>query len=551
MSSSSLKFRIIVYARRGHCSLHRCLRPHLHSRHQLSVSSARTASSDGHLTRDNFLPPTTTVRMHPALEILEIQEHIFRHFYRHGYTTPDLVALACTCKTFQEPALDLVWHFDASLRRFLNLFPEDAFFRGGKGDWNRVARPLRPLVPADFERFSFYANRVQHFAWSEANVWHVNEIFEAMAPCLPEGCLFPNLRSLSFMHAEVSRIRFFISKKLVQIWNSYGKPCDGVAFIAPVAPTLEYLAINSSFHRSVDVDTQAVSGLLLQTNRLRILHTRTLSWDALVHLSNMRSLRELNVGDLTFDTQSMVHLGAFPCLDNLNFQRAPTSHLFHFLRLLSTPLSSKYFHIGVQDDIAAGSVHIHEMLAQHLDHAAICDIKLTIGSWVTAERLHADWRITLTEEVLETLIQAWPRLQILRLVTQKASDDPEDQPKLPLTALRQFARHCLHLHTLELMFDTTNPPSAPEDDDAVQTTLTELRVSFSPIAESDKASVARYFFHLFPNMATLFYQMNIMVYILADPNDRRRRRIGQRSPEEAGWNGVAGHLQHLHKATGD
>ncbi|KAJ6492269.1 hypothetical protein C8R45DRAFT_928561 [Mycena sanguinolenta] len=512
----------------------------------------------------NFLSLSSSqhdAQMHPALEIFEIQEHIFRHFYHHGYTTPDLVALACACKTFQEPALDLIWHFDASLRRFLNLFPQDAFVRGGKGEWVRIARPLRPLVPADFERFSFYANRVQHFAFSEDNVWHLNEILEALAPCLPEGCLFPNLRSLNFRHAEVSQIRFFISKKLVQIWNQYRKPCDGMAFIAPVAQTLEFLAINSPFYQGADMDIPVVSALLLKTRQLRVLHTRTIAWDALVHLSNMRSLREMTLGELTFDTQSTTHLGPFSNLENLTFQRVPTLHLFHFLRLLSTPLSTTSFHIGLQDGIAAGSVHIHDTLVEHLDHSAVCDIRLTIGSGLPGERIQ-----TVSSSALlrfACLLQphlpgaarrpehhphrSGPR-NLLRLVTRQASDDPEDRPKLPLKALQRFAKHCPHLHTLELMFDTTHPPAVPEDEDAIQTTLTELRVSFSPVADCNKSSVARYLFHLFPNIATMFHKRNFMIHILPDPKDRQRTRIGQRSPEEVGWNGVAGHLQQLHKA---
>ncbi|KAF7358687.1 hypothetical protein MSAN_01207700 [Mycena sanguinolenta] len=505
--------------------------------------------------------------MHPALEIFEIQERIFRHFYRHGYATFDLVALACTCKTFQEHALDLIWHWDCSLRRFFNLFPQDALVRGEKGTWSRVVRPLRPLVKADFERFSFYANRVRGFAFGDYPISHLDEIFEAMAPHLPEGCLFPNLRSFNSMRGDASEIRFFVSKKLIRISMQYRKPCAGLAFISPVAPILERFSISSPWHRSVDEDTSVVSVLLQQMREIRHLYTRTLSWDALVHLSNVVFLRHFTVGELAFAGLPMTRLGPFISLEHLDFQGAPTSHLFHFLRL-STHLAVKVFHIGIQDDIAAGSGRIHDMLCDHLDHTSVSDIRITIASFLPAERiqttsssallrlhvfsnlisleLHADRKIALTEEVLETLTRAWPRLQVLRLITQNEPDTPENQTKLPLKALQHFTKHCQHLRTLELMFDTTNPPSTPEDD-AVQTTLTELRVSFSPIMDLDKASVAGYLFHLFPNIMTMFYKLNFVVHILADPNDGQRTRIRRHSPEEAGWNGVAGYLQDLHK----
>ncbi|KAJ6492261.1 hypothetical protein C8R45DRAFT_990784 [Mycena sanguinolenta] len=507
--------------------------------------------------------------MHPALEIFDIQERIFRHFYQNGYSTPDLLALACTCKTFQEPALDLLWVSSRSLRQFLNLFPQEAFVRREKRTWFRAAG-LRPLVKADFKRFSFYANRVRQFVFSEY-IPHLDKIFEAMAPHLPEGCLFPNLRSFCVTHVDAWDLRLFVSKKLTNssMPYPYRKPCSGLDFIAPVAPILEQLSIRSPWHKGVAEDTPVVSALLRQTRGLRQLDIRTLSWDALVHLSNVLSLRKLSLGELIFASPPMVPLGPFTSLEYLDFKIAPTSQLFHFLRLLSTPLPTKSFHIGVQDGIAAGSVQIHDMLVEHLDHSTLCDIRLTMGSSVSAERiqtvsssavlrlhvfsnltsleLHADRSITLTEEVLETLTRAWPRLQVLRLVTQKASDEPEDQPKLPLKALRRFAKRWPHLRTLELVLDTTNCPSALDDDDAVQTRFTELRVSFSPLADPDKASVARFLFHLFPNIATMFHKLNSVIYILPDSKDRPWITVRLCSPDESGWNGVAGHLQRLHK----
>ncbi|KAF8174302.1 hypothetical protein K438DRAFT_1771659 [Mycena galopus ATCC 62051] len=112
----------------------------------------------------------------------------------------------------------------------------------------------------------------------------------------------------------------------------------------------------------------------------------------------------------------------------------------------------------------------------------------------------------------------------------------------------QFARHCQCLRTLELMFNPSIRPPPPEDEGVVQTSLRELRISFSPISDSDTASVAGYLFHLFPNITTLFYQPNHVLPILPDPNDRWRRRVGQHSPDRPGWIGVAGHLQAMHEA---
>ncbi|KAJ6452808.1 hypothetical protein C8R45DRAFT_1040162 [Mycena sanguinolenta] len=509
--------------------------------------------------------------MHHALEILEILQHIFYHFYDNGYGALrlDLAALAYTCKAFQEPALDLMWNFNVSLRRFLQLFPEDAFSRGEKRDWAQVMRPLRPLVTADFERFWFYANRVRYFAFSDENIRHLDQIFEALAPCLPMGCLFPNLRRLNFTHPEIGRIRFFISGKLTELSNEYRKPCIGLTFVNPVAPVLERLVISSPWHQGVDEDTPAISALIQQTRQLSYLSTRTLTWDALVHLSNMLSLRQLFVDDLTLDTQAMSRLGPFTSLENLYFRKAPTSSLLRFLRLQSCPLTVKRFQIGILDDIAAGSGPIYDAIADHLDKASVCDITATMGSYhptkriptissdallrlhlfsnLTSLELHADRRISLTEEVLEMLTRAWPRLELLRLITEKAPDNPDDQTCLPISALHQFAQHSRHLRILELMFDPTAPPPLAAYKGASQTTLTELRVSFSPISDWNKASVAAYIFRLFPNITTLCYEAHTILRILPDPDDRYRLTVRWYSPDDSGWVGVAGHLQLLHQ----
>ncbi|KAF7377117.1 hypothetical protein MSAN_00130700 [Mycena sanguinolenta] len=509
--------------------------------------------------------------MHHALEILEILERILYHLYDNGYyVRRDFAALACTCKAFQEPALDLVWHFRISLRKFLRLFPEDAFLRGDKRAWAQVMRPLRPLVAADFERFSFYANRVRYFAFSDENIQHLDEIFEALAPCLPTGCLFPNLRRLNFTHPEVWRIRFFISGKLIEIST---KPCTGLAFMNPVAPMLERLSIRteSRWHQWVDEDTPAVSALIQQTRQLSYLSTRTLPWDALVHLSNLFSLRQLVVDELPVDTRAMNRLGPFTSLENLEFEKAPTSSLLHFLQPQSCRLTLKVFHIGLLDNIAAGSGPIYDAIADYLDNTSVCDIRLTMGSYHPVERiqtvssaallrlhvfsnlisleLHADRRIFLTEELIETLTRAWPRLELLRLITEKAPENPIDQTTpLPLRALQQFAKHSRHLRILELMFDSTTPPSLAEYEDVSQATLADLGISFSPMSDRNKASVAAYIFHLFPNIARLYSKANTMLRILPDPNDRHRLTVRWYSPDGSGWVGVAGHLQLLYQA---
>ncbi|KAF8437105.1 hypothetical protein L210DRAFT_3406262 [Boletus edulis BED1] len=61
--------------------------------------------------------------MHHALQLQEILLNIFGHHYP-GLDTSDLAALARTCCTFKEPALDVLWEDLNDLSPLLRCVPE-------------------------------------------------------------------------------------------------------------------------------------------------------------------------------------------------------------------------------------------------------------------------------------------------------------------------------------------------------------------------------------------------------------------------------------------
>lgn len=71
--------------------------------------------------------------MHHALEIQEILSNIFEHCsppvppiysYHYETATPDLAALARTCRAFKEPALDVLWRALIDFSRLARCLPE-------------------------------------------------------------------------------------------------------------------------------------------------------------------------------------------------------------------------------------------------------------------------------------------------------------------------------------------------------------------------------------------------------------------------------------------
>lgn len=80
---------------------------------------------------------------HYCLEIREILDNIFGYLvpynYRgHGLGT--LAALARTCKTFSEPALDILWYSQDSVVPLISCLPSDAL------SFAPISEMLRPVL---------------------------------------------------------------------------------------------------------------------------------------------------------------------------------------------------------------------------------------------------------------------------------------------------------------------------------------------------------------------------------------------------------------------
>ena len=73
----------------------------------------------------SFLLPMSSQKMHHALEIHEILLKIFLYCHLNNMRRSDLPALARTCRTFKEPALDVLWEELIHLSPLAQCLPED------------------------------------------------------------------------------------------------------------------------------------------------------------------------------------------------------------------------------------------------------------------------------------------------------------------------------------------------------------------------------------------------------------------------------------------
>ncbi|KAI6104836.1 hypothetical protein EDD16DRAFT_245835 [Pisolithus croceorrhizus] len=132
--------------------------------------------------------------MHPCLLVDEILQLIFRCI--KDRTT--LCALARTCRTFNEPATDLVWETLSDMQLILRNLSCERILCEGRHPRLTQSQPLR-LSDNDwgiFRRISSHVRRLDFYAFSINNDVHSWLSFLTSPP--DPSFLFPNLHSLSF-----------------------------------------------------------------------------------------------------------------------------------------------------------------------------------------------------------------------------------------------------------------------------------------------------------------------------------------------------------------
>ncbi|KAJ7175026.1 hypothetical protein C8R43DRAFT_596977 [Mycena crocata] len=142
----------------------------------------------------------------------EILDKIFSHLTYcpvvpgwFGWGANDLAALARTCKTFQDPALDLLWSRQESLTPALLCLPDDLLLwdHVGKSKKQSFLRFQRPVVPKDWDRPRFYWNRIKSLTIHDSDSSHISsELWQTLQLCYPDAHLLPNLMELHWDHRD-------------------------------------------------------------------------------------------------------------------------------------------------------------------------------------------------------------------------------------------------------------------------------------------------------------------------------------------------------------
>ncbi|KAJ7109020.1 hypothetical protein C8R43DRAFT_183837 [Mycena crocata] len=470
--------------------------------------------------------------MHRALEIQDILETIFRNLEAHMpklgvpmQRWAELNALARTCKTFHDPASDLLWR-TTTLGRLLRCLPRDLFvLRPMANVNNRWDTPLsmrftRAVVSADWDRVQHYAHRVQGLLCTISD--HLEETFPTLSVSLPTN-IFPKLRNLSWSQGEdFDYIHLFLTSEVTTLELNYPLPTD-VALISQLArryPQLKDLRVHScrTMGAGFNPEANAVSELVAGLPQLESLDADFVDEKALEHLGRLPNLKSLTLGVGDFPAKIPRAVNSSPLFTSLRsisllYADAQTTMQFVFqceiLRLTTlwlyfdaslTTTEMDDFCVAVSPKIAPGPLR-NLTLGNHSRHAHFVASNYLVSSYslrllfrftnLTAVSIISPGGFDLTNDDLSALTASWPRIETLELL----SVFPAQHPRATLACLCYFVE-CPELRILSVTLDCTVVPAA-EYAGPISHELRELNLVYSPIS-NPIAAVAGFINAIFP-----------------------------------------------------
>ncbi|KAJ6587491.1 hypothetical protein DFH09DRAFT_1274436 [Mycena vulgaris] len=429
---------------------------------------------------------------------------------RTGYgpeASRDLAALARTCKTFQDSALDKLWeHQNNTMINILMCMPDGIWHRP-EADGKKGLGQLHAFI----------------------------QLLETLSLCFPGDHFFPNLRYLCWVTAtavaSLPLIRIFLSPTITRIYIDIAPSIHHLSLLPTLAvkcPNLKEAWI--AYPGAGDLTLTAVrsmSLLIVGMGTFESLNVYDIDRAAFTHLAQLRTLRSLEIGKPEgFNPASdIADEGIFVGLQKLTFRSINPDSLSHFLRpFRSSPLHSLNISVA-PNDLANPSVY--SAVAKNLSQQRTLR-NLTVGSThnvvprasmpevirddmiprlfcftqLTALCLYSRNGFDLDDSTLSEIVASWPQIEVLELMV--VSDDHAFTPRATLNSLLTFAYRCPHLRSLKFFFDASIVPTLDENTDAmiIHDALTTLSVGQSSIS-APVADVASFLSAVFPNLSKL------------------------------------------------
>ncbi|KDQ58965.1 hypothetical protein JAAARDRAFT_192531 [Jaapia argillacea MUCL 33604] len=353
--------------------------------------------------------------MHSCLRVAEIQQRIFGDFAgmemsRAGAAT--LAALAVTCRTFSDQALDELWRDQLNLAQLVRCMPDEMVHivpfghahQSGigettEGDFCRCHGRYqlyfrRPPNARDLDRFNFYSRRVRAFGVCSRDIgctlsnWEVDPtvIYSLTSLASSHNPLFPRLRTLEWDHPKPDAFLYlstFISPHLTSLRIDF--PClqrkQFVGVLATIAMKCRNL-VELDFkntHYATDVQgdqfVRFLSVLCLDRLERITIHTDHLKMDKifslLAPLDRVRSLELRDTAEWFGDDEAEGKLTAnsrrffvpsTPAFTNLEFLHLHVHHLEPCVPLLENLHGSKLQSVSITYSAWVSPLVLHQCI---------------------------------------------------------------------------------------------------------------------------------------------------------------------------------------------
>ncbi|KAJ7184761.1 hypothetical protein C8R46DRAFT_1186090 [Mycena filopes] len=459
-----------------------------------------------------------------------------------------LAALARTCKTFQNPALNALWCTQNGLAPILQTFPDDLWDRTAPAKF-KVKTFLalrRPVMLQDWQRPLLHLARIRRFRIDSFPTDQFSvDVCQALRTCCPLQPMFPKLQEIHWFDWRAQSLpvfAMFLSPRLRRI----GFVPDSMAQLS-ILPTLGLMYPNLTHldlrgprrhsFENVDIALPSVLGLLISLKNLQELLLPSADARIIEYLARLPALEELVVDEvlLTALTSGTPSHPRFPALQVLSLWSttpdvaimlvsALQSRALVLLNLVfdhafpdaetTTRLLAAIAALGPAAHETITTLHIEDEWTEARPHANVpdedeFDVYLVDGEAlrvlfpfsnlvsITLKPYHG---VDLDDALVADMARAWPLIEELQIVFGADTHEaPFALREITLRGLHALATHCPHLRVLEIYMNASTIPDF--DTMPIQTSLTKLDVLCSPVVAP--YAVGRFLRSMFPNLRIL------------------------------------------------
>ncbi|KAH7922174.1 hypothetical protein BV22DRAFT_1037812 [Leucogyrophana mollusca] len=486
--------------------------------------------------------------MHRSLQIPEILDAIISKIYEPpsadellDYWDDDyslgvrvsLARLARTCRTFRDPALDVLWSFLKSFDPLIRCLPQDLWMHDDDG----FLEFTRPLRASDWVIFQRYAQRVRVFGDDHGLALFESvpyDLVDALSSFLSDGsCFLPNLRRLNWRYPQDDTdhpsdadysplLPFFLSPCLTGISVGLGRFAS--------VPSASVLSVASPLIKRFECDEtseklmQNISENISKWRYLEYVEAGALSQKAITHLCSLRSLKYLGV---RLDQLYHRSYANFPptlesftifappdslaaCQQYLEGIHLAASHLSVIApaEIIPTESSFEQFFAFLPSRFSTSNLRILELpivsCAPDDDPSVVWSLEtikpLFAFTNMTVFRSHIFWA-KLSDNDVEKIALAWPQLEVFVLGTFKPWQSPS---VITSKGFLSMLRHCRRLRELGLVIDATDV--GPVTNEGRGTHVVNANVTYFDVGCSDirdAASVAALLSAVTPRLAKI------------------------------------------------